>query len=87
MAQLDAQAGIEWVGEPSPEPTLLDQLHFSAYRLLGNGMGGVDWAGLPYVVEHLGVRDVGALIQAIDIINTYKPDTGENIYGDRKIYH
>lgn len=43
--------------------------------LLKNGMGGVDWAGLPYVVAHLGITDVPALIDAIKTIKTYTPET------------
>jgi hypothetical protein len=40
-------------------------------------MGGVDWAGLPFVVEHLGVVDVGALIEAMKTIKSYQPPKEE----------
>ena len=49
-----------------------------AFTLLKNGMGGVDWAGLPFVVEHLGVQDVPALIEALHTIKTYSPPKEEN---------
>lgn len=44
-----------------------------AFNLLANGMGGVDWAGLPYVVEHLGITDVEGIMDAILLIKTHKP--------------
>lgn len=44
-----------------------------AWLLLKDGMGGLDWAGLPYVVAHLGVQDVPALIDALHTIKTYSP--------------
>lgn len=44
-----------------------------AWLLLKDGMGGFDWAGLPYVVAHLGVQDVPALIEALLTIKTYTP--------------
>ena len=49
-----------------------------AFTLLKNGMGGLDWAGLPYVVAHLGVQDVPALIEALHTIKTYSPPKEEN---------
>jgi hypothetical protein len=36
-------------------------------------MGGIDWAGLPYVVAHLGVLDAGALVDRLLVIKTHKP--------------
>jgi hypothetical protein len=48
-----------------------------AFTLLKNGMGGLDWAGLPYVVAHLGVQDVPALIDALHTIKTYSPPKDE----------
>ena len=49
-----------------------------AFTLLKNGMGGLDWAGLPYVVAHLGVQDVPALIDALHTIKTYSPPKDED---------
>ena len=48
-----------------------------AFTLLKNGMGGLDWAGLPYVVAHLGVQDVPALIEALHTIKTSSPPKDE----------
>ena len=48
-----------------------------AFTLLKNGMGGLDWAGLPFVVAHLGVQDVPALIDALHTIKTYSPPKDE----------
>ena len=41
-------------GEEPPDADSLQRLHIQAWALLKNGMGGLDWAGLPYAVEHLG---------------------------------
>ncbi len=63
-------------GEEPPDADSLQRLHIQAWALLKNGMGGLDWAGLPYAVEHLGLEDVPALIDALQTIKTYqKPDT------------
>jgi hypothetical protein len=48
-------------------------LAIRAYNHLANGMGGLDWAGLPVVAELLGVVDVEALIHRIQIIRQHKP--------------
>lgn len=40
-----------------------------------NGHGGIDWAGLPYVVAHLGVTDVAALMNGLLIIKTHRQAT------------
>lgn len=44
-----------------------------AWNLLHNGMGGIDWSGLPYVVAHLGVHDASGLIDRLLIIKAHKP--------------
>ncbi len=48
-------------------------LAFTAWRLLGNGMGGIDWAGLDVVIELLGVRDVDGLLQRLAVIKGHRP--------------
>ena len=40
-------------------------------------MGGIDWAGLGLVVEHLGIADLDGLIHRLQIIKTHKPDADE----------
>jgi hypothetical protein len=42
--------------------------------LLANGMGGIDWAGLPYVVATLGIDDIEILINRLMVIKAHKPD-------------
>lgn len=36
-------------------------------------MGGVDWAGLPLVCEHLGIDDPATLIELLLCIRLHKP--------------
>lgn len=52
--------------------------------LLSNGMGGMDWAGLPLVCEMLGVTDAEALIGRMQVIRNYKPN--ENQDGTRATF-
>lgn len=44
-----------------------------AFNLLHNGMGGLDWAGLPLVVELLGVTDIELLLVRLQVIREHKP--------------
>lgn len=41
--------------------------------MLANGMGGIDWAGLPIVADMLGITDPQALIEHLTLIKAYKP--------------
>lgn len=41
--------------------------------MLANGMGGMDWAGLPLACELFGVTDVEALLQRLLVIKTHNP--------------
>ena len=43
-----------------------------AWNYLTNGHGGIDWAGLPYVVAHLGITDTPALLDRLLVIKTHK---------------
>lgn len=36
-------------------------------------MGGLDWAGLPIVVELLGIDDIEALLSRLGAIKQYEP--------------
>lgn len=65
--------GIQYEGEEAPEATPQDLLALRAWRLLGNGMGGIDWAGLPIVAELLGVTDPERLIEQLLVIRAHKP--------------
>lgn len=37
-------------------------------------MGGIDWAGLPLVVEVLGISDVESLMDALLVIKLHRPE-------------
>lgn len=37
-------------------------------------MGGIDWAGLPVVVELLGITDPAAVITRMQVIKSYRPE-------------
>lgn len=45
-----------------------------AYALLANGMGGLDWAGLPLVAEMLGVTDIEMFVHRLSVIKLHRPD-------------
>lgn len=47
-----------------------------AWNMLTNGMGGIDWAGLPVAVAYLGVDDVEGLIDRLMVIKQHKPPDG-----------
>lgn len=42
--------------------------------MLFNGMGGIDWSGLPLVAAHLGVTDIEGLLDALEVLVTHDPD-------------
>ena len=42
--------------------------------MLANGMGGLDWAGLPIVVEHLGIPDINLFLWQLRVIRSHKAD-------------
>ncbi len=44
-----------------------------ARNLLANGMGGIDWAGLPLVCAYLGVTQIEPFIDALQVLVTYQP--------------
>lgn len=58
------------------EPQPLSDSNALAIRIwnaLCNGMGGLDWSGLPLQVELHGVQDVEALCDALLRIKLYRP--------------
>lgn len=40
---------------------------------LSNGMGGISWEGLPYLVEFYGIKDLEGLIHRLYIIRNHQP--------------
>lgn len=45
------------------------------WNLLADGMGGVDWAGLPLLAGLLGIDDVDGLVVRLEVIKTHHPET------------
>jgi hypothetical protein len=41
--------------------------------MLANGMGGLDWAGLPLACAYHGVRNVEALVHRLIVIKQHNP--------------
>jgi hypothetical protein len=72
-ALLDVAAGIEYEGEAKPAASEDDQMAIKALNLLSNGMGGIDYAGLPLVAAHLGVDDVDGLLVRFFVIKSRRP--------------
>jgi hypothetical protein len=76
-ALLDDAAGVEYEGEQAPEPDPDSLIALKGYGLLANGMGAFDWAGLPWVVELLGIQQIELFIHRLQTIKEHKPDKGE----------
>jgi hypothetical protein len=70
-ALLDAQAGVEWEGE-QPQATDNELAAFKVRAMLNNGMGGLDWAGLPLACAYHGVRDVEGLLHRLYVMQTHR---------------
>lgn len=47
---------------------------FKVFKLLANGMGGLDWAGLPIVAGLLGIADIDGLIHRLTVIKIHRPN-------------
>lgn len=43
--------------------------------MLSTRMGSIDWAGLPWVADLLGVQDLDALVRHLMTIKFHKPPT------------
>lgn len=70
---LDAQAGVEYEGEDPPAATADDAMAIRIFNGLSNGMGGLDWAGLPLLAAYHGVRDVEGLLHRLLVIKGHRP--------------
>ena len=40
--------------------------------MLANGMGGIDWAGLPLACAYHGVRDIEGLLHRLYVMQTHR---------------
>lgn len=43
------------------------------WNMLGDGNGGLDYSGLPIVVEWLGITDIDGLLNRLSVIKTHDP--------------
>ena len=43
--------------------------------MLANGMGGLDWAGLPIVAELLGIDEIESRVHRLMTIKAWRPDS------------
>ena len=46
-----------------------------AWSFLHTGQGSLDWAGLPVVVEYLGITDVEGLLTRLQVIKRWANET------------
>ena len=69
---------MQFEGETPPDPNPAHFLALRAWRLLSNGMGGLDWAGLPIVAASLGIDDPQKLIDRLLVIRSYRPDDNDD---------
>lgn len=68
-----------------PRADAADGLAFKVFNLLADGMGGLNWAGMPLVCGWLGVQDIDDLMHRMAIIKTRRKPTqtgGQNGVGD-----
>jgi len=64
---------VVWEGEGPPDSDPGDRAAISAWNLLHNGSGAIQWQGLDLVREYLGIDDVEGLMDRLRIISAYKP--------------
>lgn len=53
--------------------------------MLANGMGAIDWAGLPIVVALLGIDDVEAFVGHLMTIKHFRPDRPDQPEDDNDV--
>jgi hypothetical protein len=49
-----------------------DRLAFRVFNLLADGMGGLNWQGLPLMCGWLGAADIEGLMERLAIIKTHR---------------
>lgn len=57
--------------------TPINALVAEAWAMLSNGMGGLDWKALPFVVQWLHVDDIELLVQGLMTIKTHRKASDE----------
>ena len=70
---LDAQAGVQYEGTDPPEQSEGDAQAIEVWNMLTNGMGGIDWSGLPYAAALFGVTDMAGLMHRLKVIKLHRP--------------
>lgn len=72
------QGGAQIEGEPPPAHCPHARVALEAWNHLATGMGGIDWQGLPIVVELLGIADaeLDLLLHRLHVIKRHKPTKG-----------
>lgn len=56
-----------------PVITSEDTIAIRIFNALQNGMGGVDWAGLPWMADLYGVEDLDDITERLIVIKTHEP--------------
>lgn len=72
---LDGLAGVQLEGEAPPVASPEDRLAMTAWKYLSTDGGSIDFAGLPLVVELLGIDDVEGLLLRLLVIKHHAPPT------------
>lgn len=76
LDDLAARQGGDVLEGEAPAPICPQaRLALDAWNHLATGMGGIDWQGLPVVVELLGVADaqLELLLHRLKVIKTHRP--------------
>jgi hypothetical protein len=50
-------------------------------------MGGLDWSGLPVVVEVLGISDVERLVRQLKVIKNHRPPKEDDTHATGNTEH
>jgi hypothetical protein len=48
------------------------------HAMLANGMGGLDWAGLPLACAYYGVGDIEAMVHRLMVIKLHRTQKDEH---------
>ena len=73
-----ADSGVQFEGT-QPKQTHADGVAFRVYSLLANGMGGLDWGGLPMVCAWIGAEDdMDGLMYRLAVIKEHGARNGRD---------
>lgn len=57
--------------------TATNALVAEAWAMASNGMGGIDWSALPFIVQWLQIDDVEGVIEGLMQIKTHRPASSD----------